>query len=148
MIGERLYLFHCGCIAYELKKKINGAWVCPEHYEAVKEIHSFCEECGLHIIDGPMGQPRKYCNYPTRIINGRGKETILKGCAEIRQRERARRYWLANRSTSVKKLKKSKILKKYQRVKSIKAVMKSCYPVPAIPKTPMLDRFWRQLREN
>lgn len=148
MNAERLYVFGCGCSTYQLTEKKNGAWVCPKHGETVKEIHSFCEECGLHIIDGPMGQPRRFCDYPTEIINGRGQKAILKGCSEIRQRERARRYWLSNRSTSFKRLRKSKILKKYQRVKSIKAVMKSCSPVPAIPRTPMIDRLWRQMQEN
>lgn len=82
--GENYYIFQCGCASYEANYKIKNIRVCPIHKVGLREVHTFCQICGLHMIDTPAGQPKKYCDYPQKITNLRGEISRVMGCTGMR----------------------------------------------------------------
>jgi hypothetical protein len=69
MLKETIYIFDCGCevpnsqVIRSKKVKKGRNVFCPDHIETGKAIarRSFCETCGIDIMNGTTGKVKKYC---------------------------------------------------------------------------------------
>jgi len=148
MKGDRLYIFHCGCMVYELTHKYKLRWVCPKHGETLKKIHGFCEVCGLDMEFPPKGARKKLCDYTMLVKNKRGLEySEVNGCAGMRQREQAAHNYrrhnpiILKEPKNKKRVKTMKVDQRFLTV-AVKSSFKRHHGPWKIPKTPVIDKLY------